>query len=64
MELLWYCGEANTTAPISPHGGGYPDALARGVSTQTDRRGELPSWSWPTQCAVCLREQMSAWGGG
>lgn len=64
MELLWYCGRAKTAAPPPPfHGEGYPDALAQGVSTQTDRRGKLPSWARPTQCAACLCVQMSAWGG-
>jgi len=39
MELLWSCGIANTAALHPLHGEGFPDALAKGVSTQTDRRG-------------------------
>lgn len=42
MEALWnLCGTVAqpTQQPPHPHGEGYPDALARGVSTQTDRRG-------------------------
>lgn len=66
MEALWnFCGTVAEPKQQPPpfHGEGYPDALAQGVSTQTDRRGKLPSWARPTQCAVCLCVQMSAWGG-
>lgn len=46
MEALWnFCGtvveptQQPPRTPNPPHGEGYPDALAQGVSTQTDRRG-------------------------
>lgn len=44
MEALWnFCGTVAepTQQPLHPppHGEGCPDALAQGVSTQTDRRG-------------------------
>lgn len=61
MEVLWnFCDaltEPTQQSLLPLHREGYPDALAQGVSTQTDRRGLLPSWAKPTPCV-----QMSAWG--